>query len=100
MCYIQLSLMGCPGYIVIGDTIAYPSTSYDPRGLLPVSGSNIWFTPMYFRDIWHWRRIWAQMALMYRPAVSLDKVEKSALEQPAIVEQPLTQTKTGQLSFF
>ena len=100
MCYIQLSLMGCPGYILIGDTIAHPSTSHDPRGLLPVSGSNIWFTPMYFRDIWHWRRIWAQMDIVCRSAAPLGKVEKSALEQPASVEQLLTQTKIGQLAFF
>lgn len=37
MCYLQMSLLGMPGYVVIGDTLASPSTSYDKRGLLPVT---------------------------------------------------------------
>jgi len=28
MCYIQLSLMGCPGYVVIDNTLTHPSTCY------------------------------------------------------------------------
>lgn len=60
MCYVQLSLMGCPGYVVIDDTIAHPSTCYDKRGLLPQGGSNVWYTPMYFRDVWHYRRLLAK----------------------------------------
>lgn len=60
MCYVQLSLMGCPGYVVIDDTIAHPSTCYDKRGLLPRGGSNVWYTPMYFRDVWHYRRLLAK----------------------------------------
>ena len=35
MCYIQLSLLGCAGYVVIDNTLTHPSTSYDPRGLIP-----------------------------------------------------------------
>ena len=33
MCYLQMSLLGMPGYVVIGDTLASPSVSYDKRGL-------------------------------------------------------------------
>ena len=36
MCYIQLSLMGCPGYVVIDNTLTKPALMYDKRGLLPV----------------------------------------------------------------
>lgn len=100
MCYIQLSLMGCPGYIVIDDTITHPSTSYDDRGLLPQGGSNVWFTPMYFRDVWHWRRVWAQVDMMCKSAAPLGKAKEPAPEPPAIIEQPLTETKTGQLTLF
>ena len=69
MCYIQLSLLGCAGYVcagyvVIGDSLAHPSTAYDRRGLIPRDEGNVWYMPMYFRDIWHWRRLWAQMDLM------------------------------------
>lgn len=63
MCYIQMSLMGCPGYVVIDDSLIHPIQSYDDRGLLPKVSANVWFTPMYFRDIWHWRRLFAQLEL-------------------------------------
>lgn len=58
MCYLQLSLMGCAGYVVIGDTLLHPSTALDRRGLIPRPDQNIWYTPFYFRDIWHYRRVW------------------------------------------
>lgn len=55
MCYIQLSLLGCPGYVVIGNTLTEPSVSLDERGLMPRDRGNVWYTPFYFRDVWHWR---------------------------------------------
>ena len=56
MCYIQLSLLGCAGYVAVGDTLSHPGTSVDHRGLIPTPGQNVWYMPMYFRDVWHWRR--------------------------------------------
>lgn len=56
MCYIQLSLLGCPGYVVIGDTISKPNITCDRHGLVPVDDGRVWYTPMYFRDIWQIRR--------------------------------------------
>lgn len=41
MCYIQLSLLGCAGYVVIGDSLAHPSTAYDRRGLIPRDEGNV-----------------------------------------------------------
>ena len=41
MCYLQMSLLGMPGYVVIGDTLANPSVSYDKRGLLPVDNGSV-----------------------------------------------------------
>ena len=64
MCYIQMSLLGCPGYVVIDDSILHPAQSYDEDGLIPKNSPNVWFTPMYFRDIWHWRRMFAQLDLI------------------------------------
>ena len=64
LCYIQMSLMGCPGYVVIDDSITKPTLSYDEHGLIPQNSPNVWYTPMYFRDIWHWRRLFAQMDLI------------------------------------
>jgi type I restriction-modification system DNA methylase subunit len=48
MCYIQLSLLGCPGYVVIGDTLSQP---------VPKDPSSIWYTPLYFSEAWHMRRV-------------------------------------------
>lgn len=51
MCYIQLSLLGCPGYVVVGDTLARPTCG---SALRPVvhPDNEIWFTPMWFSDVW------------------------------------------------
>ena len=64
MCYIQMSLLGCPGYVIIDDSITKPILSYDEHGLIPQNSPNVWFTPMYFRDVWHWRRLLAQLHLI------------------------------------
>lgn len=55
MCYVQLSLLGCPGYVVVGDSICNPSVG--PM-LLPQrqEGQEIWYTPMFFSDVWYSRR--------------------------------------------
>lgn len=100
MCYIQLSLMGCPGYIVVDNTLTNPSTSYDPRGLLPRGGGNVWFTPMYYRDVWHWRRAWAQVNMLVQSMPTTPKAEKPAPETAAEPEPGIVETKTGQLSLF
>lgn len=64
MCYLQLSLIGCAGYVVIGDTFLHPVTALDRRGLIPQPDMDILFTPFYFRDIWQGRRICAKMDLL------------------------------------
>lgn len=105
MCYIQLSLMGCPGYVVVDDSISHPITSLDARGLIPHDGPNVWYTPMFFRTEWHWRRIWAQMDLMLLFDAPQRQAENPAPEPPA-PEPPgpaaleLNEGKCGQLTFF
>lgn len=104
MCYIQLSLMGCAGYVVIDDTLAHPSTSYDKRGLIPRDGPQVWYTPMYFRDIWHWRRAWAQMDMLFKATPDASPVsepdETPTPEAPKPEEPQFNSTKTGQLTLF
>lgn len=108
MCYIQLSLLGCPGYVVVDDTIAHPATSLDPRGLIPVDSANVWYTPMYFRDVWQYRRLWAQMDNLSQPISVADQGQAEQPETPLAVHtmnQPLSEsahsvTEAGQLTFF
>ena len=54
MCYIQLSLLGCAGYVRIGDSLADPDTA-DP--LFGGSGSEYWKTPMFYHNVWAVRRL-------------------------------------------
>lgn len=70
MCYIQLSLLGCPGYVVIGDSLSEPAVSMDSHVLLPNSQQNIWYTPMFFRDVWQGRAAFAAVETMMRKGVS------------------------------
>ena len=118
MCYIQLSLMGCAGYVVIGNTISEPSWSYDGRGLLPGGPQNrIWYTPFYFTDVWVARQQFAKMDLLFRkkkqqPSTEpADLITQNADISSKIEEKPiksaideaqsaLNETKTGQLTFF
>lgn len=95
MCYIQLSLLGCPGYVVIGNTLTEPSLSLDGRGLIPQDKDNVWYTPFYFRDVWHWRRVWARMEMLFPPG-------EAAPEPPEPEPEPVAYkaTKTGQLTLF
>ena len=50
MCYIQISLLGVAGYVKVGNALTEPMTDND-------SMENYWFTPMYFSDVWHTRRM-------------------------------------------
>ena len=61
MCYIQLSLLDCAGYVVINKT---KPTHQSQTTLLthtlnpiPINGQEIWFTPYYRGNVWGYRRI-------------------------------------------
>lgn len=55
MCYIQLSLLGCAGWVAVANTISNPVCG-DP--LMPDErpGQEFWYTPFYFREEWNCRR--------------------------------------------
>jgi len=57
MAYIQLSLIGCPGYIIIGNSLTNPPTGHV---LFPqdTDGQEVWITPMFIADVWTMRRQW------------------------------------------
>lgn len=56
MCYIQLSLLGCSGYICCADSLANPVVG---NGLIPFEqeGQDFWYTPMWYRDDWQLLRM-------------------------------------------
>jgi len=56
MAYIQLSLLGCAGYICIGNSLTEPLTGHC---LFPDMERDIYITPMFYSDAWEGRRQWA-----------------------------------------
>ena len=104
MCYVQLALLGCPGYIKIGDTLTDPLTD---SWLEAELGSNIWLTPMFYTEIWLTRRIKEQMKRILH-GVSVPKAPKEAdpipepKQEPAVTEIiiPAAEQEAVQLSLF
>jgi len=52
MCYIQLSLLGCAGYVCIRNTITEPVT-----GNMLYPPEDAFVTPLFFHPVWQMRRI-------------------------------------------
>ena len=80
MCYIQLSLLGCAGYVVIADSICNPVCGLSP--LLPVfkPDQDVWFMPMIYDEVWQSRIRWERMA---RTIEVLTKTPAGAIATPA-----------------
>ena len=75
MCYIQLSLLGCAGYICVGNTITNPLTG---PALFPREneGQEMWYMPMFHSDIWQWRKIFHSLGSMGGTVTTEKTVEK------------------------
>lgn len=56
MCYIQISLLGCAGYIVVGNSLSNPigGTILSP---IEKDDLEIWYTPMFYHEIWQMRKL-------------------------------------------
>ena len=55
MCYIQMSLLGLPGYVVVGDSLSKPVLGSE---LNPIhNAEDIWYTPMFYSTVWCFRRM-------------------------------------------
>lgn len=52
MCYIQISLLGAAGYVLIGNSLTRPLS-----GDVLFAPKDAWCTPMYFHKVWHYRRM-------------------------------------------
>lgn len=102
MCYIQLSLLGCPGYVVIQNTLTNPTTSRDSRGLLPHDNHNIWYTPFYNLPIWQGRRFASQMDLLFKNISPNSKnLKKKITETPLVKNDDIKIAETtSQLTLF
>lgn len=95
MCFIQLSLIGCPGYVIVGDTLRNPVTES------MLGESNVWFTPMYNSQVWRWRRVFKSIdRLGTRMPVERPAVAKSAPVHPVENVKQVEEQKPMQLTLF
>lgn len=75
MCYIQLSLLGCAGYVCIANTITNPLTGHV---LFPqeMEAQELWYTPMFQSQIWSFRRLFHSLSVRSGTETALKTVEK------------------------
>lgn len=93
MCYVQLSLIGCAGYVHVGNTLTEPLTGKD--ALIPSATDSTWFTPMYFTSLWSGRVFAKHLDLMMREMRRMDAQRKKEVVQVERAEQ-----QPEQISFF
>ena len=65
MCFIQLSLLGCAGYIVIADTLCNPIVGKSALFIEEKPGQEIWYLPMFSNYICEGRRKWNLLDLLF-----------------------------------
>lgn len=119
MCYIQLSLLGCAGYVVIADSLIHPVTG-------PMLWPNLteyqdaWFMPLNFLEpAWvmrlsqTWRGIDVENETSYREKLTesqktakkakkkaADKPPETAAEKQQMPPLPIKDADNGQLTLF
>lgn len=72
MAYIQITLMGAPGYIVIGNSLTNPIVG---NGLVPSEreGQEFWYTPFYFSQVWNCRRLFNSFSFGMNREIIMDR---------------------------
>lgn len=75
MCYIQLSLLGCAGYVCIANTITNPLVGHV---LFPqeMEGQELWITPMFQSNVWALRRLFHSLGSLGGSADMKQTIEK------------------------
>lgn len=118
MCYIQLSLLGCAGYVVVGNSLTHPITGFGNNPILPVEREEqeIWCMPMFHDKVWVMRQTLARLDALSEPLsrraiaeiAPPEKAAESQPERPTEAPEPsppeetagLNITETGQLTLF
>jgi len=65
MCYLQLSLLGCAGYVVVGDSLLHPTVGPGETPLLlsPTPEQEVWLMPALYGEVWAARIQWERVKL-------------------------------------
>ena len=98
MCYIQLSLLGCAGYVVVGNSLTQPVPCLESP-LLPAfpSPHDVWFTPVFYDEGWQDRIRVGRFILLMRELMAETKPEAAVALQHT---EELFADKSGQLRIF
>ena len=66
MCFIQLSLLGCAGYVIIADSLRHPPAGKgnSPLLLTPTPEQEVWITPALYSNTWTARIIYEHERLL------------------------------------
>lgn len=101
MAYIQISLLGCPGYITVGNSLTNPQTGHD---LFPqaTKEQDLWITPMFFSQIWEMRRQKELFMYLFRGVETspLDEKEPPKVRSGRTEKKGRDEEMKGQLSIF
>lgn len=75
MCYIQLALLGCAGYVCIGNTLTNPLIGHV---LFPQEkeGQELWYMPMFQSQVWSMRRLLKRIESFSGTVTTQKTVEK------------------------
>lgn len=85
MCYVQLSLLGCAGYVHIGDTLTAPMTGHV---LFGDGSADTWYTPMFFHETWRCRRMLKRIFGDSAPRTDAEKARAAEASQPELPAPP------------
>ena len=90
MCYIQLSLLGCAGYVVVGDSLLHPVVGPGGNPLLisPTPEQEIWLMPAFYDEVWAARIQWERMKLVLEDRGVMKPPQEPEQEAPAPEDNP------------
>lgn len=88
MCYIQLSLLGCAGYVVVGDSLLHPLAGDSPLLISPSPEHEIWLMPALYDEVWCARIQWERMKLMLESLGVMKSPQEPEQEAPAPEDNP------------
>lgn len=114
MCYIQLSLLGCAGYVIVADSLLHPVIGKTPLLISPMPEQEIWVMPALYDEVWAARIQWERMRLaLERLGIMKSPQEpknpepepvpvlsKSVQVAPETGTMPLNEGFEGQLTLF
>ena len=102
MCYLQLSLLGCAGYVIVADSLLYPAVGpgNSPLLLSPAPEQEVWITPALYMEPWPARIQWERIQLALE---NMGVMRTGADPPPQDAPKPETvfnESTGGQLTLF